>query len=132
MPTYPQPELDSLTQRLAAAPWIQFGGDMRGRLPMEGGIYRICDHSVKLPQEVYVGSSRNLRRRIYTNHFMGPAANSTLVRKIINDGLYHNAVEVHLFLGTSCAVQFLVIADERLRCFTEHYAVAILQPLYNN
>lgn len=130
--TYPQTQLDLLIQELIAAPQMNFNADMRRYLPTTGGIYRICNSSANPQQELYIGIAGNLRRRLYANHFRGQAENSTLTRKLIRNHPFENAIEVHAFLAQNCAAQYLEIEDKRLRCFAEHYAIAILQPLYND
>ncbi len=132
MPLYAQLQLDLIVRQLIIKPLLEFNEGMRLQLPANGGIYRICDTSANPPLEIYIGISDNLRRRIYSNHFRGSEDNSTLTRKLINGGHFENAVEVHGFLANNCAAQYIEIEDERLRCFVEHYAVAILQPLHND
>ena len=132
MPDYPLSLLSSIVDELVAAPKFNFNTDLRRNLVSAAGIYRISSISDDPASEIYTGKSGNLRQRIYGNHLRGTVDNSTLTRKLVNLGIYADSNAVHTFLAEKCVVQFLVIPDDRLRCFAEHYAIAVLQPAYND
>ncbi len=130
-PEYSKSELDTFIAELLASEWLCFDNLMHLNLPNEGGIYRICDFSKQEPGLMYVGKSNNLRRRLYSNHFNGPAGNSTLRRKLLRND-FHGELEVTNYLQASCKAQYIIVEDERFRCFAEHYAISVLQPQYND
>ncbi len=99
----------------------------RRDIPEEQGIYAIYSPENKL---VYVGSTSNLRSRIYTNHLKGNARSSTLRRKLVKR--LKSEEEVSRFLE-SCSIRFLAVEmSERELKSIEHFFIAILNPLLND
>ncbi len=99
----------------------------RKDIPGKQGIYAIYSPESKL---VYVGSTSNLRSRIYTNHLKGNVRSSTLRRKLIKR--LKSEEEVSRFLE-SCSIRFLAIdvSGRELKSI-EHFFIAILNPLLND
>jgi hypothetical protein len=53
-------------------------------IPDVGGVYLITANIQGLEVPYYVGRSKRLRRRIYTNHLMGSVKNARLKKYLIN------------------------------------------------
>ncbi len=78
--------MDSLSQRLEEAkkiagqmlnsPAFLFRGLTPSKLDSIPGVYAIFDRTTGAT--LYVGRTKNIRRRLYTNHLMGPKTNARL------------------------------------------------------
>ena len=128
---YTQSDLDKVIALLLASEELRFSGLMNRDLPNQGGIYRIYNFLEENKYSLYVGKGEQIRRRLYSNHFNGPIKNSTLRRKLLRSGFADEA-GITEYLQSSCKAQYIVIEDERFRCFAEHYAIAVFQPKYND
>ena len=87
--------------------------DLEEELP---AVYAIFDKSDDVC--LYVGRTKNLRRRLYTNHLMGPESNARLKKYLIEDpdqkkiGTIEDA-KSHLI--DRCYFQYLTVSDMRMR-----------------
>lgn len=67
---------------------------------------------------LYVGRTKNLRRRLYTNHLMGPPANARLkkyLKEDENEPGIRNMEEAKQYLRENCQFQYVVESDSRRR-----------------
>lgn len=119
-----QNKLDTLLQENV----IDFDNELTNNLPTSSGIYRIFEKNTKNNTTVYLGKSKNLRRRINSNHYRGSLNNSTLRRKLSN--VLSND-KITQFLEQKCCIQFIEIEEKALSNF-EHYFIALLSPTYND
>lgn len=99
-------------------------------IPEVGGIYLITCKKGTTEIPYYVGRSMNLRRRIYTNHLMGPPSNARLKKYLINAQECKNAFDAKEFIRKKCLVRWLPEDDTRKRGAVEGYLVGILFPKY--
>ena len=80
------------------------------------GVYAIFD--ADNPNEaLYVGRTKNLRRRLYTNHLHGPWANARLKKYLVEDPEQteiHNMDEAKQHLKEHCYVKY-IIEDDTVR-----------------
>lgn len=125
---------NQLLDELMANQSFSFNGLPRNGLPTTGGIYRI---SLVEPIEsedntAYVGKTGNLRERLYTNHLMGNLTASNLKKKLVSTGACLDAAGAKLLLTGHYQLQYIQMDDARERTFFEHFAVAILHPLFND
>jgi len=77
--------------------------DIPDKLP---GVYAIFNST----ETLYVGRTVNLRRRLYTNHLMGPLANARLKKYLIEDPSFPNILEsadAKAYLKEHCYFQFM-------------------------
>ncbi len=119
-----QQKLEELLNR----PIIYFDNDLKNNLPKSSGIYRIYKKDSINNETIYLGKSKDLKRRLNNNHFRGSTKNSTLRRKL---SLNLSNEEITSFLNQECNTQFIEIEEKYLSCF-EHYFIAILCPKYND
>ncbi len=119
-----QEKLEELLDR----PKICFDDDLRNNLPNSSGIYRIYKKDSINNETIYLGKSKDVRRRLNNNHYRGGTGNSTLRRKLSSN---LSNEEITSFLNQECNIQFLEIEEKYLSCL-EHYLIAILCPKYNN
>ena len=113
---------------------LVFIGDenLRNALPAQGGVYRIIETGADWLRSLYIGKSNNLQNRVYRNHLMGNRKVSTFKHKLIESKQYADAKAVKHYLKEKCSVHFITIDDEVERTGFEHFAIAILQPKYND
>ena len=117
---------------LLGAPEVKFGTGLTTELPQSGGVYRICETSAGTSRTIYVGKSENLKRRIHGDHLLGDRVASTLKRKLIRLASCENEADVKQYLKETCVVQFIEIDDGAERTGFEHFAVAVLRPVFND
>ncbi len=99
-------------------------------IPQAKGVYLItaCKSQYELPY--YVGRTVNLRRRIYTNHLMGPIANARLKRYLLGSGECKNITDAKEFIRKNCNVRWIEENDTRIRGAIEGYITGLLFPAY--
>ena len=122
----------ALLQKLLDKSANSFDNQLQGKLPTQGGVYRIFENGETWQNSIYVGKTNNIRRRVYKNHFMGSRQASTLRNKLARSFKYENESDINQYLQDNCLVQFLVISEDDNRTSLEHFAVAILHPKYND
>lgn len=98
-------------------------------IPTKPGVYRLSGRKSHEDLTVYVGEAGDLRRRI-RDHLSGPARKSTLLRKLIREGV-RDVASAKAFVST-CECQFVVIEDRRERRLFEALTIAVLEPRYND
>jgi hypothetical protein len=125
-------EYKSQLSELLDAPVVEFGTGGTTELPRSGGVYRISERSAGAMRTIYVGKSKNLKRRIHGDHLLGDRVTSTLKRKLIRETSCENEADVKQYLKDKCVVQFVEIDDVAARTGFEHFAVAILRPAFND
>lgn len=102
-------------------------------LPINSGVYLISETIENIEVPLYVGRTKNLRERIYTNHLMGGLSNARLKNYIIKDELhpcYDNITEAKNYIRTNCFVRWVFEEDFRKRGAIEGYVTAIIFPKY--
>ena len=106
-----------IADRLLSSEKIDFNGltlsRLEDKLPV---VYAITDRSNG--KVLYVGRTKNLRRRLYTNHLMGPETNARLKKYLVEDLERPdipdmNAAKQHLI--DCCYFQYIPVADMRTR-----------------
>lgn len=119
-------------QKLISTPPYPFDGNLRRNLPIDGGVYRIFEDSSNWKESIYIGTTRNLRERIYNNLLMGERRSHTLKRKLIKNAGFTNEKAVKQYLKRKCRVQFLELKDKCERTLFEHFAISVLKPKFND
>ena len=87
--------------------------DLQSRLPV---VYAIFDQETG--ENLYVGRTVDLRRRLYTNHLMGPKTNARLKKYLTEDPSMPDISDMEKakeFLRDRCYFQFLPVNDMRRR-----------------
>ena len=77
-----------------------------------------------------MGRTVNLRRRLYTNHLMGPTSNSRLKKYLIESGECANQEDAKQFLKQFARVCWIEEEEMRVRGALEDYVTAVLFPKY--
>ena len=79
-------------------------------------VYAIFDKETG--ETLYVGRTKKLRRRLHTNHLMGPEANARLKKYLVDDPLQtsvNGMDEAKKFLKDRCYFQYIAVEDTRRR-----------------
>ena len=95
--------------------------DFKGLTPsrLEDGlsvVYAIIDK--RDGKVLYVGRTKNLRRRLYTNHLMGPATNARLKKYLTEDSERPDIPDMDAakqYLIDCCYFQYTPVEDMRTR-----------------
>lgn len=69
-------------------------------------------------ETLYVGRTKNLRRRLYTNHLMGPTTNARLKKYLIEDegqSTITDLQQAKQFIKEKCYFQYIAEPDMRKR-----------------
>ncbi|MFC1927363.1 hypothetical protein ACFLW7_02145 [Chloroflexota bacterium] len=109
---------------------ISFGRIVPSMIPEVGGVYLITTRRSRYEVAYYIGRSKNLRRRIYTNHLMGPIANARLKRYLVGSGECRDVKDAKEFIRNNCSVRWIEENDSRRRGAIEGYCVGLLFPIY--
>ena len=125
-------ELETALETLLRSSVYELHGNEVGKIPTDGGIYRVMLRDAGLRKSVYVGQAKNLHQRLVRNHLTGSLERSTLLRKLVKSGQAKDLASAKEFLREQCVIQYLVEAEERRRTRCEHFAIAVLSPELND
>lgn len=115
-------------RKLTAAQSIPFSTLVPSQVPNAAGVYLITARVDGIEEPYYVGRSKNLRRRLYTNHLMGPLANARLKRYLISSGECTDLADAKAFIRANCHARWIEEADIRKRGAIEGYVTGVLFP----
>ncbi len=106
-----------IADQLLSSEKIDFNGltpsRLEDKLPV---VYAITDK--RDGKVLYVGRTKNLRRRLYTNHLMGPATNARLKKYLPEDPERPDIPDMDAakqYLIDCCYFQYIAVADMRTR-----------------
>lgn len=122
----------SLDELLAMKP-IAFQIITPSVLPEKAGVYLITEKIGGIENALYVGRTKNIRQRIYTNHLMGAISNARLKKYIIYDEMHACFGDVQLakdYIRKHCQVRWIFQDEMRVRGALEGYFTAKLFPKY--
>jgi predicted GIY-YIG superfamily endonuclease len=106
-------EGQAIANQLLAATSLYFENLKPSDIPEDTpGVYAIFDNNTK--ETLYVGRTKNLRRRLYTNHLHGPQANARLKKYLLEDELQKNIknmADAKQYLKDNCYVKYIVESD---------------------
>ena len=101
-------------------------------VPEEPGVYLISETKDDGLTVIYIGQTRNLRRRILTNHRSGNRRASTFRRKLSKYRNLKTEEEISEYIRAKCSFQFLVLREDLKRNSLEHFAISLLNPELND
>lgn len=110
-------EAKRLLKQLTASPKYHFS-DLKPSHLVDGlpVVYAIFDK--KTGETLYVGRTKNLRRRLYTNHLMGPRTNARLKKYLTDDPAMpeiETMEQAKQYLKDCCFFQYIEEDDMRRR-----------------
>jgi len=98
------------------------------QLPEEPGVYVITALIAEEDHPYYVGRTKNLRQRLYTNHLMGALSNARLKKHLITSGECADISAAKQFIRANCAVRWVQQVGHRERGAIEGYVTGLLFP----
>ncbi len=109
-------EAEELVDQLINSEKYFFSELKPSSLPKCPGVYAIFN--MDTGENLYVGRTKNLCQRLYTNHLMGTTSNARLKKYLIDDGEMADITtteKAKQFLKDHCYFQLLQIDDVRRR-----------------
>lgn len=110
-------EAKRIVENLVGGKRYDFDGlkpsDLEDRLPVVYAIFDKMDGAC-----MYVGRTKNLRQRLYTNHLMGPASNARLKKYLVEDPDRQDISTLEAakqYLLNHCYFQYYPVSDMRMR-----------------
>jgi predicted GIY-YIG superfamily endonuclease len=116
----------------------------QSEVPTTRGVYIIYDDK---PSILYVGRTKNLRRRLLSNHLGNETGNKdrSRFRRALKSHLSENSQfrramkkdfglsedELSDYIRKNCTFSFLQISEAEIEVRLEHFATAILGPILN-
>lgn len=107
---------------------LPFAGLTPSKLPEAAGVYLITAALAGAEHPYYVGQTKNLRQRLYTNHLMGALSNARLKKHLIAAGECKDTVEAKQFIRENCSVRWVEQVGFRERGALEGYVTGLVFP----
>jgi hypothetical protein len=117
-------------RELLAAKALPFSDLTPSKVPIASGVYVITAKLNNAESAYYVGRTKNLRQRLYTNHLMGPESNARLKKHLVGGGECTDMAQAKRFLRDSCLVRWILQDGHRERGAVEGYVTGLLFPKY--
>ena len=108
-------EAQRIAEQLLESKQFAFRGLTPSMLKNDPGVYAIFDQATGAT--LYVGRTKNIRRRLYTNHLMGPEANARLKKYLAEDRNRQdipNMAAAKQYLIDNCYFQYIRV-DETIK-----------------
>jgi hypothetical protein len=99
-------------------------------IPESPGVYVITANIRRKEHPYYVGRTKNLRRRIYNNHLMGPFTNARLKKHLVDSEECADIDDAKRFLRAHCFVRWIEQIGFKERGAVEGYVTGLLFPKY--
>lgn len=120
--------LEERFETLLSATSLAFADLTPRKLPEAPDVYVITAALSGHEHPYYVGRTKNLRQRLYTNHLMGPVSNARLKKYLISAGECDDIAAAKAFLKKHCSVRWVQQQGFRERGAIEGYATGLLFP----
>ena len=121
----------TIAEQLLQSKKYSFQGLKPSMLEDEPGVYVIYDRDTG--KTLYVGRTVNIRRRLYTNHLMGPEANARLKKYLWKDDRRPEVStldEAKKYLQERCDFQYIRVDDMTVRGQVEGLLSYLLDVTY--
>ena len=114
---------------LLAKPRYSFSDVSSADIPKEAGVYTIYDK--RLEATIYIGRTRNLRRRLLGNHKSGNIRGSQFRKALGQNFALKTEAEITSYILEKCCFQFMMVKEFEEMVRLEHFATAVLAPILN-
>ena len=114
---------------LLARPTYRFSDVSSADIPKEAGVYAVYDK--RLEATIYIGRTRNLRRRLLRNHKSGNIRGSHFRKALGQNFALESEVEITNYILENCSFQFMVVKEFEEMVRLEHFATAVIAPVLN-
>jgi len=118
-----------MMNKLLTEPRFSFSEASSKDVPEELGVYVIYDKKVEAI--IYVGRTKNLRRRLLGDHERGTVRGSQFRRALQENFALKSESDITGYILENCSFQFLVIKEFEEMVRLEHFTTAILAPILN-
>jgi len=119
----------AMLNKLMAEPIYDFAEASSKDVPEEPGVYVIYDKRVKAI--IYAGRTKNLRRRLLSNHKRGNIEGSQFRRSLKQNFALKSETGITSYILENCSFQFKAINEFEEMVRLEHFITAILDPILN-
>ena len=96
----------------------------------KGAVYLITAAVRGREYPYYVGRTKNVKQRVYTNHLMGSFSNARLKNYLVKFGECDDIVLAKRFIIDRCSIRWIPMEDYRKRGLVEGYITGKLRPKY--
>lgn len=124
-------EAKKIAERMLDSPQYLFCDLTPSKLDSIPGVYAIFDRTTGAT--LYVGRTKNIRRRLYTNHLMGPKTNARLKKYLMEDPNrpeIPNMETAKHYLMDNCFFQYIRVDDMVMRGQVEGLLSYLLDVTY--
>lgn len=119
----------AMMNNLLSEPKLSFSEASSNDVPKEPGVYVIYDKKVKAI--IYAGRTKNLRRRLLSDHKRGNVEGSRFRKALQQNFGLKSESEITGYILDNCSFQFLVIKGFEEMVRLEHFITAVLAPILN-
>ena len=116
-------------KELLERPKLSFSEASSTDVLQKPGVYVIYDK--RLEKIIYVGRTRNLRRRLLGNHKRGNIRGSQFRKALGNNFGLKSEAEITEYILKNCNFRFMVMESFEETIRLEHFSTAVLAPLLN-
>lgn len=124
-------EARTLAEHLFQSKTFSFQGLTPSMIDPLPGVYAIYDRDIGAT--LYVGRTKNIRRRLYTNHLMGPAVNARLKKYLVEDPNrpdIPDMIAAKKYLQDHCDFQYIRVEETETRGKIEGLLSYLLNVVY--
>lgn len=115
--------------RLLNKPKHSFSKTSSNEVPRSSGVYAIYDN--KMDRIIYVGRTKNLRRRLLGDHKRGNVKGSQFRKALGRQLALRTENKITLYISENCSFQFIQIQDFEEMVRLEHFTTAVMAPNLN-
>jgi len=114
-------------KELLACRGLSFKNVASSEVPNKPGVYVIFDEQGRV---IYVGRTKNLRRRLLGDHRRGNVRGSQFRKALMQNYGLAGEERINSYVD-QCTFKFKEIEDSEERIRLEHFATAVLAPILN-
>lgn len=119
----------TLMKELLNEPKHNFSQASSKQISEEQGVYAIYDKKVNAI--IYVGRTKNLKRRLLSDHRRGNVEGSQFRKTLSQNFALNSESQITSYILDNCSFQFMVIKEFEEMVRLEHFMTAILAPVLN-
>lgn len=123
----------NLLKQILFAPTLPFDESLRSKLPERPGRYAIYVKDAQPGMVLRAGKTAKggLRERVYQNHLMGDQPGN-LRAQLVGSGECADLARAKAWIRQNCVVQFLVVDNDDVWHWAEHFMLSVLLPKYGD
>jgi len=118
-----------MLKKLLAKPRYSFADASSQNVPKAQGIYVI--HDKRIDAIIYVGRTKNLKRRLLGDHKRGNVKGSQFRKALGRNFALNSEDEITSCILRNCSFQFLPLEEFEEIVRLEHFTIAVIGPILN-